>query len=58
MANSSGCTEMAEGIQEVESCISTSEDEPHELEYGSLENGLTRYLNYIDARKFVAIVDC
>lgn len=33
--------------------VETSEDEVHELEYGLLENALTRYLNYIDAGKFV-----
>jgi hypothetical protein len=33
--------------------VETSEDEVHELEYGLLENALIRYLNYIDAGKFV-----
>lgn len=33
--------------------VETSEDEPHELEYELLEKTLTRYLNYIDAGKFI-----
>ncbi|KAF3047927.1 hypothetical protein E8E11_006305 [Didymella keratinophila] len=33
--------------------VETSEDEPHELEYGLLENALVGYLNYIDVEKFV-----
>lgn len=38
--------------------IDTSEDEPHELEYGLPEETLTRYLNYINAGKFVVDTLC